>query len=115
MRIVLCSGGDSRLSLRLLWFLKATALTFHKDRKAILNGDHLARLLADADLFWSLFFSRQKAIQLTRRLNLEMLRTGDPVVQYDVFTDNMLLTGAHSSAGLSFLVQKFGGGQSQEK
>ena len=70
MRIVLGSGGYARLSLRVLWLLKATALTFHKDRKAILNGDHLARLLADADLFSSLFFSREKAIQLTRRLIL---------------------------------------------
>ena len=54
--IVLGSGGDARLSFRLLWLLKATALTFHDDRKAILTGDRLARLLADADLFSSLFF-----------------------------------------------------------
>ena len=112
-RIVLGSGGDARLSLRLLWLLKATALTFHEDRKAILNGDHLARLLADADLFSSLFFSRAKAIQLTRRLNLEMLKTGDPVAQYDAFIDSMLRTGAHSAAGRSLLARKFGSGQSR--
>ena len=51
MRIVLGSGGDARLSLRLLWLLKATALTFRNDRKTIFAGDWLARLLADADLF----------------------------------------------------------------
>ena len=113
MRIVLGSGGDACLSLRLLWLLKATALTFRDDRKAILSDDDLARLLADADLFSSLFFSRQKAVQLTRRLNLEMLRTGDPVVQYDAFTYNMLLTGAHSVAGRSLLAQKFGSRQSR--
>ena len=113
MRIVLGSGGDARLSLRLLWLLKATALTFHDDRKAILTGDRLARLLADADLFSSLFFSREKAIQLTRRLNLEMLKTGDPVAQYDAFIDSMLLTGAHSAAGRSLLARKFGSGQSR--
>lgn len=60
MRIVLGSDGDARLSLRLLLLLKATALTFNDDRKAILAGDRLARLLADANLFSSLFFSRQR-------------------------------------------------------
>ena len=51
MHIILGSGEDARLSLQLLWPLKATALTFHEDRKAILASDCLARLLADADLF----------------------------------------------------------------
>ena len=91
VRIVLGSGRDARLSLRLLWLLKATALTFHDDRKAILTGDRRARLLAAADLFSSPFCSRQKAMQLTRRLNLEMSKTGHPVVHYDAFTDSMLL------------------------
>lgn len=114
MRIILGGGGDARLSLRLLWLLKATALTFHDDRKAILAGDRLARLLADADLFSSLFFSRQRAIQLTRGLNLEMLKTGDPVAQYDAFMDSMLRMGAHSAAGRSLLARKSGSGQTPE-
>jgi len=96
--IVSGSGGDACLSLRLLWPLKATALTFHDDQKAIFTGDRVARLLVNADLFSSFFFSRQKAIQLTRRLNLEMLKTGDPGAQCDTFIHSMLRTGAHSAA-----------------
>ena len=111
MRIILGSGGDARLSLRLLWLLKATALTFHGDRKAILAGDRLARLLADADLFSSLFFSRRKAIQLTRGLNLEMSKTGDPAAHYDAFMESMLRMGAHSAAGRSLLAGKSGSEQ----
>ena len=106
MHIILGSGEDARLSLQLLWPQKATALTFYENRKAILASDRLARLLADADLFSSLFFSRQDAIQLTRWLNLEMLQIGDPVAHYDAFMDSMLRLGARSAVGRSLLARK---------
>ena len=51
MRIFLGGSGDARLSLWLLWLLKAISLTFYNDRKVIFAGDWLASLLADAGLF----------------------------------------------------------------
>ena len=105
-RIIIGAGGDARLSLRLVLLLKATALTDHKDRKTILNSDRIARLLADADLFSSLFFSRQRAIRLTRALKLERMSKGSASEQYDAFVTATMRTGPHSDAARRLLWRK---------
>lgn len=105
-RIIIGAGGDARLSLRLVLLLKATALTDHKDRKTILNSDRIARLLADADLFSSLFFSRQRAIRLTRALKLERMSKGSASEQYDAFVTATMRTGPHSDAARRLLSRK---------
>lgn len=107
-RLIAGAGGDARLSLRLTLLLKATALTIHDDRKAILASDKLARLLADADLFSSLFSSRKTAIRMTHSLMLETMQMGHPAEQYDRFICSMMRVGPHSAAGRSLLQQRLG-------
>lgn len=105
-RIIIGAGGDARLSLRIMLLLKATALTDHEDRQTILHSDRIARLLADADLFSSLFFSRERAVRLTRALKLERISKGSASAQYDAFFAAAMQTGLQSEAARYLLSRK---------
>ncbi|MAA77047.1 MAG: hypothetical protein CML73_03320 [Rhodobiaceae bacterium] len=91
--------------------LSATALTILNDRKVILASYCFARLLADGDQFSSLFFSRQKAISITRRLLMEMLKSSDPVGRCGAFMDSMVRTGDDYIDGRKLFALKSGRGQ----
>ena len=104
-RILLRHGGDPRLVRRLERLIEATALTSDSHRRTILSCDPLARLLADADVFASLFYERGLALTLTGMLKLEQGLAGDVAPFLDGFAARMAADGLKSEAGRQLLAE----------
>ena len=104
-RILLRHGGDPRLVRRLERLIEATALTSDAHRQAILSGDPLARLLADADVFASLFYERGLALKLTGMLKLEQGLADDVDSLLDGFASRMAADVLKSEAGRHLLAE----------
>ena len=104
-RILLRHDGDPRLVRRLERLIEATALTSDSHRRAILSCDPLARLLADADVFASLFYERGLALTLTGMLKLEQGLAGDVAPFLDGFAARMAVDGLKSETGRQLLAE----------
>lgn len=98
-RVLGRSGADMRLASRLERLLLATAMNDDTLRLTILAADPLARCLADADLFGSIFYRRDLALELTRRLKLEQQLPGNSDTLLSRFAGHIEREGLRSAAG----------------
>lgn len=91
--------ADMRLAARLERLLLATAINHDDLRLTILTTDPLARLLADADLFASVFYRRDLALSMTARLKLEQQLAGRPEGLLARFAVHVEQEGLRSTTG----------------
>ena len=93
------AGADMRLAGRVERLLLATAINKDALRLTILKADPLARLLADADIFASIFYSRDLALRMTRMLKLEQRLPGAPETLLSHFSALIEAEGLRSATG----------------
>lgn len=93
------AGADMRLAGRLEQLLLATAINDDTLRLTILAADPLARLLADADLFGSVFYRRDLALEMTAKLKLEQRLPGRPDTLLSRFAAHVEREGLRSAVG----------------
>lgn len=98
-RVLGRAGADIRLASRLERLLLATAINDDSLRLTILAADPLARCLADADLFASVFYRRDLALAITRKLKLEQRLPKRPDRLLSHFAARIEREGLRSTTG----------------
>ena len=98
-RVLGRAGADIRLAGRLERLLLATAGNDDSLRLTILASDPLARYLTDADLFGSVFYRRDLALAMTRKLKLEQQLPGRPDRLLAHFAARIAREGLRSAMG----------------
>lgn len=93
------AGADIRMASRMEQLVLATAINDDALRLTILAADPLARLLADADLFGSVFYRRDIALGMTRTLKLEQGLKGAPEQLLAQFAAHVEHEGLQSGTG----------------
>lgn len=104
-RVLGRAGADMRLAGRLERLLLATAINEDVLRLTILKADPLARLLADADIFASIFYHRDLALKMTRMLKLEQGLPGTPEALLSHFAALIETEGLRSDTGRNLYVR----------